>query len=198
MRTIAIVLNSPSPLPEIEENEVLCADAGYLKIVGVEKNVIVIGDFDSLGTVPKNVTTITCPVEKDYTDGERAIRYAAEKGYEKVTVYGADGGRMDMQFANLLLLKIAYDLHLKAEIVTLKERVFYVENSFSFSCDKGKTVSVIPHGGEAVFTSSSGLYYSLDGVRLTPSDTVGLSNKTTERTFSFSIKKGGAFVFIER
>lgn len=198
METVAIVLNSPSPLPEIQEDFLLCADAGYTRIVGTEKEVLVIGDFDSLGKAPSDVPYLSCPVDKDYTDGERAVRYAAEKGVKKVVIYGADGGRMDMQFSNLTLLKIAYDLKLDAEISTVKESVFYTEKDFSFSCPVGKRVSLIPLGGKATFSRSSGLQYALKDVTLGCSDTIGLSNKTIGNAFSFSLENGGVLIFIEK
>lgn len=198
MKKLAIVLNSPAPLPEIEEDDLLCADGGYLRVVGAEKNIFVIGDFDSLQGAPSDVPYLSCPTDKDYTDGEKAVRYAAEKGYEKVVIYGADGGRMDMQYANLVLLKIAYNLRLQAEIVTTKERIFYTEKDFRFSSPIGKRVSVIPFGGKATFSSSSGLYYDLKGITLGCADTVGISNKTTSDTFSLSLQEGGALIFMEK
>ena len=196
--TVAIVLNSPSPLPEITETDLLCADGGYKRVVGAEKNIFVIGDFDSLGKAPSDVPYLSSPVDKDYTDGERAVRYAAEKGVKKIVVYGADGGRMDMQCANLTLLKIAYDLRLDAEISTLTERIFYTEKDFSLTCPIGKRISVIPLGGTATFVDSTGLYYPLQGITLTCADTVGLSNRTTEKDFSLTLSNGGALIFVEK
>ena len=198
MKTVAIVLNSPSPLAEIEENELICADGGYSRVVGAEKKTVIIGDLDSLGSAPEGVPVLTCPTDKDYTDGEKAVRYAADKGYEKIVLYGADGGRMDMQVANLFLLKIAYDLSLSAEINSEKERVFYTEKDFFYSCPVGKRVSVLPLGGDTVFSSSEGLVYPLSGLRLTCRDTVGISNKTTKSAFRISVKTGGALIFIEK
>ena len=198
MRSAAIILNSPAPLPEIEEKELICADGGYSRVVGAEKKIVIIGDLDSLGAVPKDLPIIICPTDKDYTDGEKAVRYAAENGYEKIVIYGADGGRMDMQFANLSLLKIAYDLSLPAEINSLKERVFYTEKDFSLSCPSEKRVSVLPFGGDAIFDSSEGLSYPLNGLRLTCHDTVGISNNTTENCFRLRLRSGGTLIFVEK
>ena len=198
MRTAAIILNSPAPLPEIEEKELICADGGYSRVVGAEKNTVIIGDLDSLGAAPNGVPTLTCPTDKDYTDGEKAVRYAAEQGYEKVVLYGADGGRMDMQLSNLFLLKIACDLSLQAEINAPKERVFYTETDFCFRCPVGKRVSVMPLGGQATFLSSKGLHYPLEGLTLTCADTVGLSNKTIADEFRFTLRSGGVLVFVEK
>ena len=41
---------------------------------------IVLGDFDSLGYTPENA--IKFPVEKDMTDGELAIEYSLENGFD--------------------------------------------------------------------------------------------------------------------
>ena len=196
--SLAIILNSPAPLAPIEESRLLCADGGYSRVVGAEKPTFIIGDLDSLHQAPEGVPVLTCPTDKDYTDGEKAIRYAAEKGYKKVVIYGADGGRMDMQVANLTLLKIAYDLQVYAVISTPKEYVYYTEKDFETTCSPQKTVSVLPWGGDAVFESSTGLHYPLNDLKLTVADTVGVSNKTTSERFSFRIRTGGALVFVEK
>ncbi len=195
-KKVAVVLNS-QPLADIEEKDLLCADGAYSKIVGTESNIWVLGDFDSLREkLPEGIKTVVCPVDKDYIDGEKALRFAYENGAEAVTVYGADGGRLDMQFANFALLKIAFDLGLQAEIKTCRERVFYSEKGFCKKVQKGCTVSVLPYGGSVSFSDSCGLAYSLRGLTLTPADTVGLSNRATEETIEIAIEKGGAFLFI--
>lgn len=184
-------------MPEIKENYLLCADGGYSRVVGAEKNIFVIGDLDSLKTVP-SIPHLICPVDKDYTDGEKAVRYAASQGVKEIVIYGADGGRMDMQLSNLSLLKIAYQLGLKAKIETTIESIYYAEKDFSHACEKDKRVSVIPFGGNASFLISSGLIYPLNGLTLTPSDTVGLSNRTTGTSFYLTVASGGALIFVEK
>ena len=141
---------------------------------------------------------LVCPVDKDYTDGEKAVRYAAEHGVRKAVVYGADGGRLDMQLANLSLLKIARDVGIEAEINSPSERVYYTDDILTLPCRVGKRVSVLPYGGNATFLSSTGLRYPLAGLTLTPSDTVGLSNATIDETFSLTLSEGGALVFVEK
>ncbi len=200
MKEIAIVLNSPQNPLFTGETDFLCADGGYKWVVGAQKKPLaLIGDFDSLATVPKDVPVVSLPRDKDYTDGEKAVRYAAQIGAEKISIYGADGGRADMQFANLSLLKIAYTLGVFAEIVTEKELIYYTESTFSYeNTTARKRVSILPFGGNASFLSSENLLYPLRNITLTPGDTVGVSNRTTASSFSFRLQCGGVLVFIEK
>ena len=114
----AIILKAPSLNCNVTERNVIYADAAY-KFAGQleRKNVIaVVGDFDSLGHAPENENVVGLNVEKNFTDGERAVRYAVENGYTELTIYGAYGGKMEHILGNIALLKIAASLGAKAKI----------------------------------------------------------------------------------
>ena len=115
---IALILKSPDFNDVVEEDTVIYADAGYKHKDKVGKKTVlaVVGDFDSLGKAPSGEKTVGLNVEKNYTDGERALRYAFENGFDKVVIYGAFGGKMEHVLGNIALLKIARDLGKKAVI----------------------------------------------------------------------------------
>ncbi len=59
-----------------------------------------IGDFDSLDQtsfehLKKMTKIVQLPVCKDVSDGQYAILYAHQLGYQKIILYGATGGRQD-------------------------------------------------------------------------------------------------------
>lgn len=76
--------------------------AGLLTIngLGIVPDII-LGDFDSLGYVPKGDNIIRHKVEKDDTDMMLAVEKAIELGYHNITIFGGTGGRTDHTIANL-------------------------------------------------------------------------------------------------
>ena len=85
---VAIILKAPSFTDTVKETDVIYADAGYKfsEKIGKKNVLAVVGDFDSLGKAPDGEKIIGLNVEKNYTDGERAIRYAKELGAKEVTI----------------------------------------------------------------------------------------------------------------
>ena len=91
-------------------NLILCADTAYLAAdaEGITPH-IVIGDFDhGTASAPEGRQDIMrVPCEKDDTDTMLCIKYAIEKGADKLTILGGIGGRLDHTFANLQALAYA-------------------------------------------------------------------------------------------
>jgi len=78
----------------------IAADGGALLLesIGFLPDVI-IGDFDSLTKAQYQryeklgAKIIKCPVEKGETDGELALQYCQERGFNNITIIGFAGGR---------------------------------------------------------------------------------------------------------
>ncbi|HPG92688.1 MAG TPA: thiamine diphosphokinase [Clostridia bacterium] len=190
---IAILLNSDE-IGQVAEKDVICADGGYRYAEG--KNVIaVVGDFDSLKRKPDEVNVIEYPSEKNMTDGELAIRYAAENDIKDIVIYGATGGRLDHILGNISLLKLAHKLGLKAEISSPKFKIYYTDSKKSFSTEIDRTVSIFAYGGEAVVEYAKGLYYPLDNLLLQSFCTRGISNKTISDKVEIKVKSGEIIIF---
>ena len=84
---------------------IIAADKGfsYLREIMVKPN-IVIGDFDSLDTIPENENVVQHPIEKDDTDMMLAIKTGLDLGYKTFLIYGGLGGRLDHTYANIQIL----------------------------------------------------------------------------------------------
>ena len=112
MRTCHIVSALPVALSlEREDGDlVIAADAGYenLRQAGIRPD-LVVGDFDSLGYVPKGQESVVYPARKDDTDTMLAVRIGLNRGYRRFLLYGALGGRMDHTLANLQCLSFIVD-----------------------------------------------------------------------------------------
>ncbi|MBE5754051.1 MAG: thiamine diphosphokinase [Clostridiales bacterium] len=199
-KKIAIILKSPDFCESVTEDIVIYADAAlnHKNKVGKKEILAVVGDFDSLGYTPKSVNIVGLNVEKDFTDGERAIHLAVENGYKNITIYGAYGGKIEHILGNIALLKIAKNLGAKAVIQHGDYVTELINNSIVLNVEKGSTLSIIPYGERCEFIKSSGLYYPLDNLVLTNADTRGISNQTTENEVRIEIKKGEALVIYGR
>ena len=84
---------------------VIAADKGYetLSRLGVHPG-LVVGDFDSLGSVPDHPQVLRLPRVKDETDTGFALRQGLKRGYRRFVLLGCLGGRLDHTVANLQLL----------------------------------------------------------------------------------------------
>lgn len=196
--SVAIVLNAPYLRTKIEEKHVICADGGK-KFVDGTFTVTVVGDLDSidLNQYKDNLELITVPVEKDFTDGEFALRVARDKGYTFVNIYGAEGGRLDHVYANLSLLKIADDLNLNAKLILSDGYVIYRKiGRVDLKVEVDTTISVLPYSSYVVVSNSSGLKYPYDNLTLTRRDTVGISNISINNSVSFTVTDGDCLIFV--
>lgn len=194
---IALVLNAPELDTEVKEDAIIAADGGYRHVEG--KNVIaVIGDLDTLKRIPENVKLVKYPVEKNATDGELAIEYAASRGITELNVYGGLGGKPEHVAGNLNLLAFAFGKGIRAKLVTRDYTVYYATGTFRVRAGEGAVVSVFAYGGEALVDRSEGLYYPLEDLTLTPSSSRGISNVATADEIAFEVKRGAVLVFVRR
>ena len=85
---------------------IICADGGYnhAEKMGIVPDVL-IGDFDSAKNFEKVKDRIEYPKRKDFTDGELAVAYAVDNGYEDIVLIAMTGDRFDHSIADILLLE---------------------------------------------------------------------------------------------
>lgn len=159
----------------------------------------IVGDFDSLSEeivdYYKHETKVPIrefdPV-KDYTDTEIAVHLAMEKGCENIYLYGATGTRLDHVLGNIQTLSIPHKAGVHAEIrdsynrirVIEKEEVLYREKMF------GPYFSVFPLDGIVEHFYIKGAKYPLTDHRLTPYDSLCVSNQAKEEKVTITFPKG--------
>lgn len=194
-----ILLNGEPYRGEIDARgaRVYCCDGAYdwaKDRVRIDEN---LGDFDSLSYQPVPPPERIYPAEKDMTDGELALFRAIRAGAKQITFYGGGGKREDHFLGNLHLLYAACEHGVQAETVTNYARIFpcSAQGSCVLNGCKGKTVSVIPFGGEAHILDSSGFYYPLPE-RFVYGSTRGISNVVTEDCARFRLKSGRVLVAV--
>ena len=177
-----------------EDDTVICADGGlrHAAAMGLRADVA-IGDFDS-SDKDDCVKTYEFPVRKDYTDGELAVDYAIEHGFDSILLLGMTGSRVDHMLTNIFLL-------FKADNITMADEhneLYAVRGGgrLVLSGKKGKTLSIIPAGGDLCGIVTEGLEYPLHDETLFFGHSRGNSNVIIDDMCSISAESGMAVVAV--
>ena len=199
--TCYIVGAAPTRLPPIalREGDLLIAADGGLETcrgAGLIPDLIV-GDFDSLGSVPAGGNVVSLPVEKDDTDTAHACTLAKERGFRRFVLFGALGGeRMDHSFANYALAASLAKDGCRCWLVDENTVVTAVHNGCcEFPAHLAGDVSVFPFGGEAKAVTEEGLKYSLHRADLAGDCALGVSNAFTGTASRISVESGTLLLF---
>ncbi len=189
---------APARLTPARGELVIAADAGiaHLERLGIAPGLI-LGDFDSLGHVPKGKNVEVCPVEKDDTDTLLAVRRALELGNRRILIFGGVGGsRLDHTLANIQTL--AFANRRGAEAFLFGEGYALTAMSgckLSFDAGYSGDFSIFCHGSEATGVIERGLKYSLNDARLSSDTPLGVSNGFTGEGAEVSVREGTLIVY---
>ena len=200
MEPICYIVGACQPgelyLPSRRAAFVIAADKGlcHLEAAGIAPDLIV-GDFDSLGTVPQGPNVIRHPVEKDDTDMMLAVKTGLERGYRTFVLYGGMGGRLDHTYANLQTLAYLVDHGARGFLLGGDFAVTALkEDRLAFPAGLTGPVSVFCPGEPAEGVSIEGLYYPLQDAVLTSGFPLGVSNQFTGVPASVSVRRGTLLV----
>lgn len=145
---------------DCEDAFVLCCDGAYRWARGKVKIDENVGDFDSLDVLPYPPPSQIYPSEKNFTDGEIAMKRLFEKGVSSVEIYGGFGGREDHFIGNLHLLYMAHSLGISACMISENTLAFLGSGTINLPGFKGKTFSLLPFGGAVHIMDSTGCKYT--------------------------------------
>lgn len=144
---------------------------------------VILGDMDSIS--PEALAQMRelgaeiheFPAEKDETDLELALTYAAEQGATWVRVFGALGGRFDQMLANAYLLALPILRDIDVALVAGEQRIcMWNPGEHLIYGAVGDTVSLMPVGGDVQGIRSEGLRYALHDETLEFGPARGISN----------------------
>lgn len=184
-----------------EKDFVIAADAGYDYCIreGVTPD-IVVGDFDSRGSIPDRPDVIAVPCEKDDTDTHLALKKGLEKGFTAFEIYGALGGkRLSHTVANLQML---------SELSHIGRHGFMYGDGYCATAitDEGIALGGQRKGMLSVFSMSdtakgvtiSGAKYELENAVLTNSFSLGVSNEFVDgREAQIIVTEGTLLIIYE-
>ncbi|MDE7380027.1 MAG: thiamine diphosphokinase [Clostridia bacterium] len=183
---------------DAENAYVVCCDGAYEWARGkvrIDENV---GDFDSLSYIPDPAPEKIYPSEKDFTDGEIAINRLINKGVELIEIYGGGGGREDHFLGNLHLLYLAHMHGVRAEMICEKSTLFMASGVVELKGINGKTLSVLPFGGNLHIIGSTGLKYP-EPPQLSYGECRGISNVAQSDLVTITFAKGSiALIIVNR
>lgn len=175
---------------------VYCCDGAYSWAKGklrIDKN---IGDFDSLNCIPDPVPEEIYPAEKNFTDGEIAVRKMLSEGIDDIEIYGGFGGREDHFLGNLQLLYLAHQWGARCAMISEKTIIFVTHGHISLGQYKNLTLSVLPFGEPLHIMGSEGLKYEYPEV-LKYGECRGISNIVESETASLTVS-GTALIIVNR
>lgn len=176
---------------------IICADKGYNHSVkmGVKPHIL-IGDFDSVGSLPddNNIEKISYPADKDKTDTHLALEYAFNRNFEEILIFGAIGSRMDHTLSNILMT-ITYSG--KITVMDEHNKIWSVRDSIILHEEPGTIVSILPIG-QVYGVTTSGLKYPLykKDIDVTKEPSLGISNVMTEKKAEITVEKGVIIVMV--
>jgi thiamine pyrophosphokinase len=169
---------------------VICADGGYTlaRRCGIQPN-LVVGDLDSLQDkdFETGIEVKRYAVNKDFSDFELAIQSAEKMMPERAYVYGALGGRMDHELANILLLT---STSVSVILIEQDVEIYGVHKQLVIQGRKNCLCSLFSLGGPCHVRRVEGFEYALNDEVLKPSSR-GLSNIITEDEAGIYLKSGG-------
>jgi thiamine pyrophosphokinase len=199
----ALVFAGGDPLPHDlaerldRDRFVIAADSGldHALALGFHADLLV-GDLDSvdpaaLRTAYDRGTIVERhPEQKDSTDLELALDAAVAHDVRRVTVVGGNGGRLDHLIANALLLAAPRFATLEIDALLPPARVAVVRRTVTLLGSLSELCTLVPVGGPADGVRTSGLHFPLDGERLEPGSTRGVSNVFVETTATVTLDSG--------
>lgn len=183
----------PELVPQPKSGDfVIAADGGYASLYkrGIAAN-LVVGDFDSLGSVPNHPDVLRLPKIKDETDMGYALNRALEKGYTRFVLLGGMGGRLEHTIANLQLLA---HLNRQGAVGILagngQAATVITGGSFDFPETMSGFCSVFCQSGVARGVTLEGLKYPLEDEELTGDFPLGVSNEFLGVPARVTVKDG--------
>lgn len=128
----------------------------------------------------KNMEVLALPCHKDESDTLQALLEVYRRGYRRLELASAFGGRMDHAYANLQTLVRAKELGFTEVVARDTQTTLTVlqgGDTLSFMGPVGLTFSLFSYSSRCEGVSIQGAVYPLDKGTLTQTFPLGLSNK---------------------
>ena len=182
---------------------VIAADSGLHAAQKLEMHVdFVIGDFDSVDAsalaraTSAHTQTIRHSADKDFTDLESALLFAADKKSERIVIVTAGGGRLDHQFGFVAAMFNPKLREIKVEALWHTSRLFALQGPATLDVTTriGDTIALQSFSDKSAKISTTGLRWQLTDESLANFETRGVSNIATENQVSVSFESGQLLV----
>ena len=175
---------------------VIAADGGWrvCREEGIVPDLL-LGDFDSLHTVPDFAHIRRVPVEKDDTDMMLAIKEGLARGETEFHLYGGMGGRTDHTIANLQGLLYLAERGAQGWLYGDRERFTAIRNGeIDLPAREKGIVSVFCMGADAQGVTIEGGQYTVHDAALTASFPLGVSNHFVGNPVRVAVTRGSLLI----
>ncbi|MGN1405772.1 MAG: thiamine diphosphokinase, partial [Erysipelotrichaceae bacterium] len=196
MKTCTVVCGYKPEFEKIE-GDLIGVDKGCLYLLNKGyKDFISIGDFDSVNIsefelIKSNSKELIKLIpEKDDTDLEHTLHYLEKKGYKKVIIYGALGGRQDH---NLLNIKFCLTSKLNIVFIGNKHKIFALSKG-SYNIDKGEYKFLSLFAFEDSIVNLEGVKYPITFKKIGFNDLYTTSNEILEKSCHIDILEGRVLI----
>ena len=197
----ALIVASGAPLRAVERapqtDLVIAVDAGLEVLLGAKRSVdLVVGDLDSVSEVALSTATAAGikiqrhPETKDESDLELALSAATNQGAQHIYVLLRDGGRLDHQLANLLVLASPRWQTAEIEAVVGEHRLWVVRGERTLPLAEGESLALHAVGGPATGVTTTNLQYPLTDAELGALVALGISNRVVSALPTISVASG--------
>lgn len=192
-RCVIVSGGARGPIPRESCGCVIACDRGlaYCLESGVVPDVFV-GDFDSYsGAVPACTELIRLPTRKDDTDTGFAVRLAIERGFSRIVLVCALGGRLDHTMANLQTCADAALRGAEVSILADDTEIFFLTGGeLRLPKREGWSLSVFAATDRASGVTITGCRYPLSDAVLTSRFPLGVSNEQIAPDASIRVAEG--------
>ncbi len=182
---------------------VIAADSGLHTAQKLDIHVdIVIGDFDSVDetalarATSEGAQIIRHSADKDFTDLESALLFAADKRSERIVIITAGGGRLDHQFGFVAAMFNPKLRETNVEALWNDAHLFALQGpaTCEFAVEIGDTIGLQSFSNKSEEISTTGLRWQLNDATLTNFETRGVGNIATTEQVSVTVKTGQLIV----
>ena len=184
-------------------DSVIAADSGLHTAQKLNMHVdVVIGDFDSVDeTALARATSegsqiIRHSKDKNFSDLEAAITYAADHGATKIVIVTGGGGRLDHQLGVIAAMFNPKLIKINVEALWEDTYIYALQGpaNCEFETQIGDTLGLQSWGIFAELITTTGLRWPLTAETLSNFETRGISNQSTSEQVSVSLKAGQLLV----
>ncbi|WP_165252470.1 thiamine diphosphokinase [Adlercreutzia sp. ZJ304] len=178
---------------------VMAVDGGFahLESIGRKPN-MAIGDFDSLGYVPRGLHVVRHSAHKDESDMELALMRAKSQRFDTIYIFGGLGRRLDHTLANLQLFAKFAERDISISAIGDDSLVTFLAGPdvLEAPARESGTVSVFAMNDKCCGVFERGLEWELDDYTLDNRTSLGLSNEFKGEAIMIGVEQGTLAVFL--
>ena len=197
----ALLVASGAPLSAVQAaprtDLVIAVDAGLEVLIQAQRRVdVLVGDLDSVAPTAlvearrQKITIKRFPRDKDESDLELALTEALQFGANQLHVVLRDGGRLDHQLANLLVLASPRWRNADIDALVGFQQMWVVHRKRSLPLTVNAPLALHAVGGTAHGVTATNLLYPLTDQELPALVALGIANRVIAPSPTITVSAG--------